>query len=134
MLSITWATFARNFVAKNFQKSPNLVTLLPPYLYRFPRHVLLKLNNCPETVLISRLNFAAAAEPIRFLKPKLLVHEALHEHVGRNCATWAKFEKSRAIFLRVYLQIGRKILHWASFQRCKWPKIVYSSCHTFANE
>ena len=82
----------------NGDKSPNLVTLLPPYLYRFPRHVLLKLNNCPETVLISRLNFAAAAEPIRFLKPKLLVHEALHEQIGRNCATWAKFEKSRAIF------------------------------------
>ena len=27
-LPIIWATFARNFVAKNIQKSPNLVTLV----------------------------------------------------------------------------------------------------------
>ena len=34
VFQIIWVTFVRNFVAKNFQKSPNLVTLLEHEKYK----------------------------------------------------------------------------------------------------
>ena len=57
-LPIIWDSFARNFVAKNFQKSPNLVTLFEA-LHEFAQLTMCqigkKLGN--EDLLISKLKF-----------------------------------------------------------------------------
>ena len=45
------STFVRNFIAKNFQKSPNLVTLLPMYDRKF------RFKGCNDMKIIYSIDF-----------------------------------------------------------------------------